>query len=137
MRARRCWFCGASAVRLNMDGALVCLLCGRTTPDPMPIAHTARLAGVSVRTVARWVASGLVMATPPMGSGRARLADAGGVLHLAALRRSQQGSCEWCGVALPPQEGIRPGVSLDRRWCSSRCKVAHYRATRLGDGTGE
>ena len=79
VRFRRCWNCGEGTFSTDLAGELHCLVCGRQALPPMTMAAAARLGGVSLRTVKRWVDAGLVAASPAMGSGRPRLADAAGV----------------------------------------------------------
>ena len=87
------------------------------------MADAARLGGVSVRTVKRWVDAGLVAASPAMGSGRPRLAGAAGVLLLVKRRSNTPARCEWCARVIPPP-GVSRGSRVSRRWCSNRCKSA-------------
>ena len=110
MTARRCWHCGGSTFHRDIDGEHHCRECARTALPDMTMADAARLGGVSLRTVKRWVDAGLVAASPAMGSGRPRLADGAGVLLLVARRSNITGHCEWCARVIPP-----PGVSRGSR----------------------
>ena len=123
--ARLCWNCGGSAFHRDSDGEHFCLVCGRQALPPMSMADAARLGGVSLRTVKRWVDAGLVAASPPMGSGRPRLADGAGVLLLVDRRSNIAGFCEWCAGVIPPP-GVSRGSRVSRRWCSTPCKTAHH-----------
>lgn len=120
---RRCWHCGGSTFHQDLDGERFCLVCGRQALPPMSMTDAARLGGVSLRTVKRWVDAGLVAASPPMGSGRPRMADAAGVLLLVDRRSNIEGHCEWCARVIPPP-GVRRSHRVTRRWCSGRCKSA-------------
>ena len=101
MTARRCWHCGGGAFHRDIDGEYFCRVCGRQALPPMSMADAARLGGVSLRTVKRWVDAGLVAASPPMGSGSPRLTDAAGVLLLVDRRSNIKGYCEWCAGEIP------------------------------------
>ena len=125
MTARRCWHCGGSAFHTDLDGERHCRVCGRQALPPMSMADAARLGGVSLRTVKRWVDAGLVAASPPMGSGSPRLTDAAGVLLLVDRRSNIAGFCEWCAGEIPPP-GVSRGAKVSRRWCSTRCKCTNH-----------
>ena len=122
---RRCWHCGGSTFHRDADGELFCLVCGRQALGLMSMADAARLGGVSLRTVKRWVDAGLVSASPPMGSGSPRLTDAAGVLLMVDRRSNIKGYCEWCAWALDAP-GVRRGSKVNgRRWCGNVCKSAN------------
>ena len=99
---RACRRCGSGRLAADWDGELRCLSCGRTPPADQTPAAVARLTGLSPRTIARWIDAGLVVASPPRGSGRPRLVDTRGVIRLVAERRTLERRCEWCGSAIPP-----------------------------------
>ena len=134
MTGRRCWNCGGSTFHRDEDGEHHCLVCGRPALPPMLMADAARLAGVSLRTVKRWVDTGLVAASPPMGSGSPRMADAAAVLLLVDRRSNIEGHCEWCARVIPPP-GVRRGAKVSRRWCSGRCKSADHNQRLRGPAT--
>ena len=123
MRARRCWYCGSGALRQDIDGDLACMLCARPAVQPMTLADAARLVGVSVRTVRRWVDSRQVLAEPSHGRGLPRLVDTADVLLVVRRRNTMTPTCEWCG-ALIEAPGISRGRVVTRRWCSGRRKGA-------------
>ena len=123
MTARRGWHCGGAAFHTDLDGEYFCRVCGRQALPPMSMADAARLAGVSLRTVKRWVDAGLVAASPAMGSGSPRMADAAAVLLLVDRRSNTPARCEWDGRLIPPP-GVSRGAKVSRRWCSNRCKSA-------------
>ena len=88
MTARRCWNCGGSTFHTDLDGEYFCMICGRQALPPMSMADAARLGGVSMRTLKRWVDAGYVAGDPPMGSRRGahggrrrRAAPSGSVLQ--------------------------------------------------------
>ena len=125
MTARRCWHCGGGTFHHDLDGERFCLICGRQALPPMSMADAARLGGVSLRTVKRWVDAGQVAGDPPTGSGRPRMVDAAAVLLLVARRSNTPARCEWDGRLIPPP-GVSRGAKVSRRWCSGRCKSANH-----------
>ena len=142
-KARRCWNCGGATFHEDADRERFCLVCGRQALPPMPMADAARLGGVSLRTVGRWVTAGLVAADPPTGSGNPRLVDPADVILLVDRRANTPARCEWDGNIIPPP-GVRRGAVVTRRWCSNRCKVANHnrelsiaRATSARQGAEE
>ena len=125
MTARRCWNCGGSTFHTDLDGELFCMICGRQALPAMSMADAARLGGVSLRTVKRWVDAGQVAGAPPTGSGRPRLVDAADVILLVDQRTNTPARCEWCASVIPAP-GVRRGSKVTRRWCENVCKSANH-----------
>ena len=129
MTGRTCWHCGGRTFALYFDAELTCMICGRPPLALMPLADAARLAGISPRTLARWVSTGAVQADPPTGSGRKRLCDPNTVFLIMARRDSIQELCQWCGRRIEAA-GVRRGHKLSRRFCGGPCKSAEWRSRR-------